>query len=335
MRRQVYQTSTPVCSSPRDWAGYPAIVERDTAARVIALGDVHGAYPRMVRLLSISGLIASISDSRLGYRWSGGDCILVCTGDLIDKGDQSIEVLDLMMELQVEAPKCGGEVIVTMGNHEAGYLADPGNLKAAAFRAELDDKGIDSYTLQNGGRNYREWMSNLPCGARINDWFFAHAGNTSGKTLEELSMAFVDAIDNGDWTSPALVGPESLLESRKWWAADQRGDGLLDEYLDALGVDHIVFGHCPGAFDNRGQIGHEADGRIFLIDVGMSPAKNYSRGALLSIEPSDDGVAATIICADGTRKQIWWGVPSSRSTYPSRYSNWTNQNGKAIHVADR
>jgi hypothetical protein len=234
---------------------------------------------------------------------------------LIDKGDQSVEVLDLMMRLQVEAPKCGGEVIVTMGNHEAGYLADPENLKASAFRTELAGKGIDPYTLRDGAKNYLEWMSNLPCAARINDWFFAHAGNTSGKTLDELAEVFRSSIDLWDWTSPTLVGPRSLLESRKWWAGDRSPEGLLDQYLGALGVNHIVFGHCPGSFDNRGQIGHEEDGRIFLIDVGMSPAKNYSEGALLSIEVGGGAVVATSICADGTKTESWRGVPSSRPEF--------------------
>lgn len=35
----------------RDWNKYPAIVERNTQAEVIALGDVHGGYERLVDLL--------------------------------------------------------------------------------------------------------------------------------------------------------------------------------------------------------------------------------------------------------------------------------------------
>src|SRR5579862_3917223 len=130
----------------RNWAGDPAIIERETAADVVALGDVHGSYDRLVSLLSSAALIDSSSGG--DWSWSGGDQILVCTGDLIDKGSQSLKVLDLMITLQQQAKESDGEVIVTLGNHEAAFLADPCNRKAGAFREELIKEGIDAYILQ-------------------------------------------------------------------------------------------------------------------------------------------------------------------------------------------
>ena len=239
--------------------------------------------------------------------------MLVSVGDLIDKGDHSIEVLDLMMMLETQAPSSGGEVIVTLGNHEAEFLANPENKKAREFVTELRSKGIDPDTLPKGEKPYGDWMMNRPLAARINDWFFAHAGNTSGKTLKELAEKFRQHVDQGDWGSHFLIGNDSLLEAEKWWTQNGQSASLVDEYLKALNAKHIVFGHDPGAFHNKGEIGQEQDGRIFLIDIGMSPAIDYSKGALLMINTTGSEVVATSFDADGRRKEVWRGTSSQMS----------------------
>jgi hypothetical protein len=288
----------------RDWTLYPAVVERDTPSEVVALGDVHGGYKRLVKLLAAGGLIAPDSRSSAGYSWAGGNRTLVCTGDLIDKGDHSLDVLDLMMALEPQARAAGGAVIVTLGNHEAEFLADPQNEKAKEFRAELKAKGIDPAALPKGQRPYGEWMMRRPFAARVNDWFFAHAGNTSGKTIPELSGGFRQAVDKGSWNSQTLLGDDSLLEARVWWK-DSGKKELLDNYLRALRVKHIIFGHDPSAFHNKGQIGQESGGRLFLIDVGMSPAVDYSHGALLLIRREGNKTVAKSLDAEGKSKEIW------------------------------
>jgi len=294
-------------TATRDWNRFPAIVERNTKNEVIALGDVHGGYERLVNLLSTAGLIQPTAQPQTPYAWSGGNRILVCIGDLIDKGDHSIEVIDLMMALESQAPSAGGEVIVTMGNHEAEFLANPNNKKAGEFRDELQGKGIDPESLRRGEKSYGEWLMERPFAARINDWFFAHAGNSAGKTLDELASGLRSVVDRGEWSSPLLIGEDSLLEAREWWKGSGDAKQLLDDYLRALGAKHIVFGHDPSAFHDKGNIGEEKDGRIFLIDVGMSPAIDYSKGALLLIEVEDKHVVATVLNADGIKKVLWQG----------------------------
>ena len=294
----------------RDWNRSPPVIELNTHAELIALGDVHGGYERLVNLLSRAGLIKPDGQSPVGYSWSGGDRLLVSVGDLIDKGDHSIEVLDLMMALEAQAPSSGGEVIVTLGNHEAEFLANPENKKAREFVTELRSKGIDPDTLPQGEKPYGDWMMNLPLAARINDWFFAHAGNTSGKTMEELAEKFRQQVDQGDWGSHFLIGDDSLLEAEKWWKQKGQSASLVDDYLRALNARHIVFGHDPGAFHNKGEIGQEENGKIFLIDIGMSPAIDYSKGALLMITTTGSEVVATSVDADGRRKEVWRGTSS-------------------------
>ena len=83
-----------------------------TPRRVVAIGDIHGAFDEFVALLRTAGLI----DAEMN--WAGGETVLVQTGDMTDRGAGVRQVLDLVMQLQRQAPAAGGEVRVALGNHE-------------------------------------------------------------------------------------------------------------------------------------------------------------------------------------------------------------------------
>jgi hypothetical protein len=102
--------------------------------RVVALSDVHGAYEPMVGTLKNAGVI----DDDLG--WVGRNTHLVVVGDLLDRGPNSRQAMDLLMSLENEARAAGGMVHVLIGNHEAmNLLADLRYVakgEYAAFAAE-------------------------------------------------------------------------------------------------------------------------------------------------------------------------------------------------------
>ena len=81
-------------------------------SRIVAVGDVHGAYEEFTAILQTVGLI---DGSRT---WAGGTATLVQTGDVVDRGPKQRECLDLLMDLQRQAPRAGGKVITLVGNHE-------------------------------------------------------------------------------------------------------------------------------------------------------------------------------------------------------------------------
>ncbi len=60
-----------------------------------------------------------------GHGDSGAD-----RGDLIDKGPHPVDVLRLLAALRASAHRAGGQVVITMGNHEAEFLAGPNEVKA-------------------------------------------------------------------------------------------------------------------------------------------------------------------------------------------------------------
>ena len=92
--------------------------------RIVAIGDVHGAYDGLIATLQGAGVI----DDKLA--WSGGKTHLVFTGDLLDRGAKSRDVMDLVMRLEKEALHDGGRVHLVLGNHEVMNLT--GDLRYVA-----------------------------------------------------------------------------------------------------------------------------------------------------------------------------------------------------------
>lgn len=137
--------------------GMPATHANDwfveDAERVVAIADVHGAYEAMVETLQKANVI----DAELA--WSGGATNLVVVGDLLDRGPRSRDAMDLLMQLEAEAPQAGGKVLVLIGNHESmnliGDLRYVSKSEYAAFAGdesqEERDRWFAAYTRRNNG----------------------------------------------------------------------------------------------------------------------------------------------------------------------------------------
>ena len=88
----------------------------DNVERVVAIADIHGAYEPMVKVLRAAAVI----DENLA--WSGDKSHLVIVGDIVDRGPDSRQAMDLLMQLEQQAVIAGGQVHVLIGNHEAMNL---------------------------------------------------------------------------------------------------------------------------------------------------------------------------------------------------------------------
>ena len=82
-------------------------------ARVVAVGDLHGDFSAWLDIARDAKLIDPAN------HWIGGKTILVQTGDITDRGADSLKIIRHLMQLDGEAKRAGGRVIVLMGNHEA------------------------------------------------------------------------------------------------------------------------------------------------------------------------------------------------------------------------
>jgi predicted MPP superfamily phosphohydrolase len=102
---------TQVAAQSRNQASdFPCDIQ--TTERIVAVGDIHGAFDQFVAILRTAGLI----DNR--NRWSGKKAVLVQTGDILDRGADSRKALDLLRKLEGEAQRAGGRVYALLGNHE-------------------------------------------------------------------------------------------------------------------------------------------------------------------------------------------------------------------------
>jgi Calcineurin-like phosphoesterase len=104
-------------------------------ARLVAVGDVHGAFDEMVSILQRAGLIDA------EHHWTGGNSVLVQTGDLVDRGPKSRAVMDLVMNLEKEASQQKGRVVALLGNHELMNLyGDLRYVVAQDYASFVDEK---------------------------------------------------------------------------------------------------------------------------------------------------------------------------------------------------
>ncbi|MFT6956080.1 MAG: hypothetical protein ACJAYC_001082 [Halieaceae bacterium] len=184
--------------------------------RVVAFGDVHGAFDDWTALLKELNVIDAL------HNWSGGNTYLVSTGDLVDRGPGSRKVVELLMKLSEQSSAAGGAVHLTLGNHEVmvmtGDLRYVSKAEFAEFagdetQADRDKLYADYRKLNTGGEdttvraafdeNYPPgfvalrkayssdgklgtWLMEQPFVIKVNDKVYMHGGIASLASEESL-----------------------------------------------------------------------------------------------------------------------------------------------------
>ena len=115
---------------PSTWTGVRTI---------LVIGDLHGDYENFEKIIKGTGLVDG------GLHWKAGDTHLVQTGDIMDRGPNAKEILDVLMALEREAEAAGGKVHVLLGNHEELNIGGvifryPDYLTANQFKSFLPEK---------------------------------------------------------------------------------------------------------------------------------------------------------------------------------------------------
>ena len=116
------------------------LASSEAAERVVAIGDIHGAYQEFTSILQAASLTGK------DLAWTGGHTILVQTGDVLDRGPESRQALDLLMELTEQARRQGGEVRPLLGNHEAMVMT--GDLRYVSPQDYRNHATADSRKVQ-------------------------------------------------------------------------------------------------------------------------------------------------------------------------------------------
>ena len=211
------------------------------AARLVAIGDVHGATEPFAAILARAGLI----DAQ--QRWAGGSTVFVQTGDLTDRGAGVRSVLELVMTLEQQAPRTGGQVHVLVGNHEfMNLLGDTRDVTPEIFLSFADgqsearrERGFaDAKKLRVGApadSDRERWMAVHPAGLIEYRAAFAPNGRY-GKWLRSKPAAvriddsiFMHAGLDPQWPAESIedINRRARTEMRNWdtavrWMEDQR-----------------------------------------------------------------------------------------------------------------
>ncbi len=246
--------------------------------RIYVIGDVHGQFEKLARLLRDTKLVGNT------FSWTGGSATLWFIGDFFDRGPDGIEVVDLVMRLQSEAAAAGGRVESLLGNHEVvlfaarrfGTRATTG--PGGNFVADWEYNGGCDTDLARLTLRHMDWIINLPAMALVGDWLFVHADATLymnyGSSLEEVNEAFRTLLQGSD----ASAWDELLGEfSRRGEFGDEHADGVetVTQFLRVFGGRRLLHGHTPISYLIGQPPEHitapfvYAGGRCVNVDGGM------------------------------------------------------------------
>ena len=279
---------------------------------VYSVGDLHGDYKSTEKILTSLGLMGSAGE------WTGGQAILVQTGDITDRGDESGEIFRALFRLQDEAPQQGGRVILLLGNHELMNLQDDFRYSTQKDTLSLlaNATSRSEAFSRNGwlGQAIRQRMQAVallgPEDGLSKPVLFVHAGLlpnfVEARNAEELNGVVRQLIDNkaasdlrddpspllGDegpfWTRQLALGPEAKV------CQD------VQKTLQATGATRMIVGHTAQA---DGRIHDRCEGRFVLGDSLIS---QYYTGTAhpSALELFSDGTAEAIYPNSGRRLSL-------------------------------
>lgn len=227
---------------------------------VWAATDLHGQLEAVDELLAAAGL----SDGA-GTWTAPPRTALVVTGDVVDRGPDSLGLVRRLAGLRDQAPAAGGLVALLEGNHEAQVLGGLGG-EPDIFAALMAFGG--AATLLSAGLQPGEWEHRpaREIAARVDElapdlvptlWTFApyarwretlfvHGGPVPGQELERFERS-ADRL----WIRDAFYASPDPFPSAAPWAPYRRA-----------GIERVVFGHTPV---ERPTLVHE--GRAINLDT--------------------------------------------------------------------
>lgn len=215
-------------------------MRRAESTRLIAVGDLNGAYDVLVDILQATALV------NRKLEWTGGHDEFVQMGDLFNRGGGAVRALRLLLRLQRQAQRAGGRVTVLLGNHEVmtalrheGYCTEQEYL---SFASVSERKAWPARVERAMLRLIRQRPEGViePIEPRLEAWKATHApGRTAlrralgaraplGRALRGLPVAYLSRqilfVHGGLVPEWAQLGIDGLnRRAREAWAAARGG----------------------------------------------------------------------------------------------------------------
>ena len=250
------------------------------AARIVAMGDLHGDLGATRQALRLAGAIDEKD------HWIGGDLILVQTGDQLDRGDGEQAILELLDRLQDEAKAAGGVVHLLNGNHELmnarpdlRYVTEGGfaDFQDAVVITEEDSLLLAYEPAQRArvaafrpGSPFAQLLAERPVILVIDGNVFVHGGVLPMHLdygIERLNREVSDwLLGKGD--PPEFIHTrESPTWTRNYSDEADSNDCLqLEEVLERMGASRMIVGHTV----QEDGITPACEEKVWCIDSGIS-----------------------------------------------------------------
>lgn len=213
--------------------------------RTFAIGDIHGCYKTFKKLL-LENLNIDPSD------------IIYLLGDYIDRGPDSKEVIDLILELLSE----GFQIHPLRGNHEQMLLDSINNFECSMWLRNGGDSTLRSFSIPSVyalPEKYLTFLKETKLCIQYKDFIYVHAGlNFNNENIFEDKEAML-WIRNIEAFEPVL-GNRMLIHGHTPGALNF----ILNQRGNCINIDGgCVYTHLKGMGN---LVAYDPEKRSFVIE---------------------------------------------------------------------
>nr|CCC48235.1 putative serine/threonine protein phosphatase [Trypanosoma vivax Y486] len=280
--------------------------------RIVAIGDIHGDAEHFRSILHMSGLTSTYLEDK-GFilwqpKWGEKELelhnrfgtklrtTLIQLGDLIDRGEEDLEVLKMAMSLyvQIQTNHTNDNMVLILGNHELLNLQGQFYYVHPSSLGGFSTKSVRKRAFEPDGEFGRFILENFTTIHVDEDFAFVHAGvseHFASFGVDSLNKEVKRAIQKKDYGHSVLGSTGPLWTRQMIMNASSKRCSSIQKILSLLGVQHIVVGHTP---QRSGHIETYCDDAVIAVDVGMSRWMYGNLAALeVMVTSLDDGNKTT------------------------------------------